>query len=178
MSEWETLRSEIVHRNPILQLLEERIRTPHGMESPWSVVTIQDGAAVAPIHEDGSITMVRQYRHAVGRWMWEFPAGRVEAGEEAEAAGRRELAEEVGLVADSYRYRGVLHPLAGICRHQIHIFEARQLTATATAHEDFEQMTIERLSRAELRKLVQDDELTDGVALSIIARLGLLGDIS
>ncbi len=176
MSEWETLRSRSVHKNLVLELLDEEIRTPTGAESPWCVVTINDGVAVAPIHADGSVTLIRQYRHAVGSWMWEFPAGRVEEGEDAQSGGRRELAEEVGLIAGSMVNHGVVFPLAGICRHRIHLFSASDLTATKTAHETFECLTIERLCRRDLKKLVESGELTDGIALSMIARLGLLED--
>lgn len=173
MSGWEILGSRSVHKNPILELLHEEIRTPKGDESPWTVVSILDGVAVAPIHEDGSVTMIRQYRHAVGDWMWEFPAGRVEPNEEVELGGRRELAEEVGLKAGVMKNRGHIFPLAGICRHRIHFFEARELTETSMALETFEDLTVERLTRADLRRLITSDQLTDGIALSMIARLDL-----
>lgn len=173
MSEWQILSSEVVHKNPILELLNEEIQTPQGDRSPWTVVSILDGVAVAPIHEDGSVTMIRQYRHAVGAWMWEFPAGRVEPGEEVELGGRRELAEEVGLIADSMTPLGHVFPLAGICRHRIHLYRAEGLTATTAALETFECLTVERLSPEDVRKLVQSGDLTDGITLSMLARLGL-----
>jgi ADP-ribose pyrophosphatase len=173
MSEWEIRGSQSIHKNPILELLREEIRTPAGDESPWTVVSILDGVAVAPIHEDNSVTMIRQYRHAVGDWMWEFPAGRVELDEDVEFGGRRELAEEVGLKAGVMRSHGIVFPLAGICRHRIHLFEARELTVTPMALETFECLTVERLTPADLRRLIQSDDLTDGIALSMIARLDL-----
>ena len=164
----------MVHQNPILQLLEETIRTSAGRESPWTVVAIGDGVAIAPCHDDGSVTMVRQYRHAVGSWMWEFPAGRVEQDEDILAAGRRELAEEVGLKAGRLETVGYVHPLAGICRHRIHFLSAADLVETPMAHEPFEEMEVRRLTRAELRRLVDAGEVTDGIALSLIQRLHLL----
>ncbi len=173
MSEWKTLSSQVVHKNPILALLEEEIQTPQGDRSPWTVVSILDGVAVAPIHEDGTVTMIRQYRHAVGDWMWEFPAGRVEPGEDVVLGGRRELAEEVGLRAASMTSLGHVFPLAGICRHRIHLYRAEGLSETEAALETFECLTVERLTPGDVRKLVQSGELTDGITLSMVARLGL-----
>ena len=174
MAAWETRRRCLVYENPILQLLEETIRTSAGQESPWTVVAIADGVALAPCHEDGSVTMIRQYRHAAGRWLWEFPAGRVEGGEDVLAAGKRELAEEVGLCAGRLEFLGCLHPLAGICRHQIHLLRAGDLEETAMAHEPFEEMEVVRLTRKELRRLVDAGDVTDGIALGLIQRLHLL----
>ena len=72
MNDWHVSASREVFANLVLRLDLERIRTPAGDETDWTVVTIGDGAAVCPIHEDGSVTLIRQYRHALGRTLWEF----------------------------------------------------------------------------------------------------------
>ena len=71
-----------VHRDGVLSLHRERVRNPRGREIDWTVLHLNDGAAVLPVEDDGSIWMIRQYRPAVQATVWEFPAGRVEEGEE------------------------------------------------------------------------------------------------
>src|SRR5512140_241024 len=66
----------------------------------YQIVRHPGGAAVLPLHDDGTVTLIRQLRPAVDRWMLELPAGRLSPGEEPAACGARELEEETGLVAE------------------------------------------------------------------------------
>ncbi|MCB9832030.1 MAG: NUDIX hydrolase [Planctomycetes bacterium] len=174
MNDWHVSASREVFANLVLRLDLERIRTPAGDETDWTVVTIGDGAAVCPIHEDGSVTLIRQYRHALGRTLWEFPAGRVEPDESPLEAARRELAEEAGLAAAEIIGRGLVVPLDGICRHVIHVFEARGLAERPAAHETFETIEVHRIERDRLRAMVRSGAIDCGITLSIMARLGVL----
>ncbi len=174
MSGWKILESREVFANPVLRLDLETIRTPEGEETEWTVVGIGDGAAVCPVHDDGSVTLIRQYRHALGRSIWELPAGRVEPGETPLEAARRELAEEAGLAAERLEARGLVVPLYGICRHVIHVFEARGLAARELAHETFESIEIHRIERPRLVAMVRGGEIDCGITLAIFARLGIL----
>ena len=174
MSVWDVHGTRLIHANPILELKLETIETPAGERTDWTVVEIGPGVAVLPIHADGSVTLVRQYRHALRRRMWELPAGRVEEGEALEVAARRELLEEAGLVAGSLEPRGEIVPLDGICRHVIHVFAARDLEERETAHETFEDIEVHRVDRPRLLAMIRSGELDCGITLSILARILLV----
>lgn len=171
MSTWKHLDDREVHRDGVLSLHRERMRNPRGTEIDWTVIHLQDGAAVLPVEDDGSVWMIRQYRPAVQAEVWEFPAGRIEPGEAPRAAAIRELAEEAGLRAESIEDLGPVWPLDGIARHRIHHFLARGLTRVETAHEEFEDISVHCLAPSELRALVAEGALDDGVALALLARL-------
>ncbi|MCA9319078.1 MAG: NUDIX hydrolase [Planctomycetes bacterium] len=174
MKAWQKLDSRSVFRNPVLELHQERVRTPRGDETDWTVVEIGDGVCVVPLRPDGGVHMIRQYRHAVGEWVLEFPAGRVEPGEDPEAAGRRELAEEAGLEADAWQGLGAFWPLDGVCRHRIHLFLARGLTPTAPGHETFEAIEPRDFGPEALRDALEVGDIRCGIALAALARVFLV----
>ena len=167
---WEIRDDRTVFENQILRAHLEDFRTPDGREGTWTVVDIGDGAAVLPVHEDGAFHLICQYRPAVQEWVWELPAGRVESGEEPIAAARRELEEEAGLRAAKIESLGVSVPLAGICRHRIHFFRATELEDVSTAHERFEDIEVRRLGAAEVREMVAQGAILDGVAMALLLR--------
>ena len=174
MKPWEVLGDREVYSSAILRLHLERIRTVDGRETDWTVVDVGDGVAVLPVESDGSVWMIRQYRQAVGRVVWELPAGRVETDEDVAAAGQRELREEAGLLAAEMVPLGPILPLDGICRHQIHLYLARGLSEAETAHETFEDIEIARFTPEEFRRMIRSGELEDGIALAAFARYSIM----
>ena len=71
---------------------------------------------ILPVPEAGHVILIRQYRHAVNQWLWELPAGSVDAGRNAGSGGARECHEEIGLVPDTVVRLGALYPDAGLLR--------------------------------------------------------------
>lgn len=126
------------------------------------------------MHDDGSFTLIRQYRHAGGGTIWEVPAGKLEPGEDPAACAARELAEEAGL-------SGVLTPILPLLTtpaftdEVIHLFLARSLRPVPLALEADEVIEPVRLSRAEVEALIDAGEIRDGktlVALLWVFRSG------
>lgn len=178
MSAWEVLEDREIFDNGIVRLHLERVRTPGGAETDWSIVDLRDGAVVLPLEDDGSVHMIRQYRPTVRRHVLELPAGRLEGDEPPVIAAARELVEEAGLSARDFESLGAIIPLDGIARHRIHLFVARGLAPRPPAREAFEEIRVERLTRSELREMIAGGEIDDGVALALFARAafrGLLG---
>ncbi|MEM7518552.1 MAG: NUDIX hydrolase, partial [Planctomycetota bacterium] len=126
---FELRRRTPLHTGRIFDLVSERVRLPSGLEQELDVVVHGGAVAIAALREDGKLVCVRQYRHAVGQMLVEIPAGRLEAGEEPLTAARRELEEETGFRAASWRERLRLIPAPGFCSERIVLFEARDLEA-------------------------------------------------
>lgn len=131
-------------------------------------------AAVVPLHEDGTVTLIRQHRHAAGGTIWEIPAGKLDPGEDPAACARRELAEEAGL-------DGPVRPLLPLLTtpaftdEVIHLFVATGLRAVPVAREADEVIDTVRLSIEEAVAMVARGEITDAktaVALLLVARGG------
>ena len=91
------LATRRVYEGKVLSLDVDEVEEPGDVRAEREVVRHRGSVAVLPVHDDGRLVLVRQYRYPVDALVWELPAGRLDAGESAEEAARRELEEEVGL---------------------------------------------------------------------------------
>ena len=176
MSDWKVLESCNLFDSPILQLHRERLERPGEQEANWLVVEISSGAAVLPVHKNGDVVMISQYRPALGKRLWEMPAGRIEKGESPRQAAQRELQEEAGFAADDLQALQPVTPLAGICRHVVHILVARGLTPCETRHEPNEDIIIRRFPIDTVQEMVRTGEINCGIALGALAQYLCLVD--
>ena len=92
------ISSQLVYEGRIFDVTVDRVRLPHGREATLEVVRHEGSVVLVPMTADGRLLLVRQYRHAAGRFLWELPAGSLESGEDPEAAATRECQEELGLI--------------------------------------------------------------------------------
>jgi 8-oxo-dGTP pyrophosphatase MutT (NUDIX family) len=98
---YEVVASRITHEGLLSTLRVDDVRMPDGQVHRREVVEHSDAVAVVAVTDEGEVVLVRQYRHALAGYCLEVPAGKLDVdGEAPEAAARRELLEEVGLVAD------------------------------------------------------------------------------
>jgi ADP-ribose pyrophosphatase len=140
-----------------------------GKQGVHSVIDLPKAAAVVPVLDDGRLLLIRQYRHCVGRVLWELPAGRVDPSETVEEAARRELEEETGFTASEWRALGSFYPLAGLSNHEAFVFEARGLTPGPKRLDEFEDIEAAPLTPAEVLEKLAAGEIPDG-----FCQLGLL----
>src|SRR5215470_5429422 len=82
----------------VFKVVVESITTPSGHPLNVEIVRHPGSVVIIPVTDTGGIILVRQYRHAIGRWAWELPAGTLKHGEEPDTAAARECQEEIGLV--------------------------------------------------------------------------------
>ncbi len=158
VSEEELLRTT-VFRVDRLQLDD-----PNGAPFDRFIVRHPGAVTVVPLHDDGSVTLVRQYRASVDDLVLEIPAGTLDrAGEGHEEAARRELAEEAGLEAASWERLIRTWNSPGISDQETTIFLATGLTACAPRPDGIEErfMSVERVQLADLDALVADGTLKD-----------------
>ena len=101
-----TISSKSIFQGVIVDLRVDRVILPNGAEAGREVVSHPGGVCVVPYHDDGTVTVVRQFRYPFGTVITELPAGKLERGEDHRLAGIRELEEETGLTADSFEYMG------------------------------------------------------------------------
>src|SRR3954469_14355784 len=102
-------------------------RFPNGQEHDVEIVRHSASVVLIPVEEDGRVVIVKQYRAPLARELWEFPAGRLNEGESAEDAARRECEEEIGHVPHRVeRIRG-LYPAPGFCDEELIFFRVSDL---------------------------------------------------
>ena len=166
MADAELLKREVLWPKP-KRFVREALRMPDGYETDWYYVDTPPSVLIVPVTVDGSMVMVRQWRHNLKRHTLEFPAGTVEDGEPLEDAVRRELAEETGFTLGP---AGRLEKLAALCslpsetNKRTHMYAAVGVTETGPATGDAE---IERYFDMSVEIIKQDDVL-DGIGNQII----------
>ncbi|MGH9172827.1 MAG: NUDIX hydrolase, partial [Vicinamibacterales bacterium] len=139
------------------------------------VVEHPGAVAILPVHADGTIVLVRQFRYAVGRALLEVPAGTREPGEPDEATARRELREEVGLEAERIELLARFFISPGWCNEELVAFRATGLREIGAQPEQDEQLEIVQIAPADLPTLIANGEIAD--AKTITAVLAHLQDI-
>lgn len=171
-----TLDRRLHYEGRTITVLSERVELPNGHEVELDVVRHPGAAAVVPVDADGTVLMVRQYRHTVGDWLLEVPAGKLAPGEEPASCAHRELEEEAGVRAGTLRELGSIYVSPGFCDERIWLFLATDLTASAQRLEDDEVLAVERVPLAEAERRAIAGELVDAKStVAIIRAAALLG---
>ena len=120
--------SEDVYRGKLLHVKCDRVRLPDGSEATREYVVHPGAAMIIPILPDGRLLMERQFRYPLRRVMLEFPAGKLDPGEEMLKTAQRELLEETGYRADHWEWLAEVHPIISYTTERIEIFLATGLT--------------------------------------------------
>lgn len=162
-------------RGHAFTVVRARFRGPRGVEFDRDIVRHPGAVAVVPLHDDGSVTLVRQYRASLDHELLELPAGvRDVTGESDQRTAERELAEEAGLVAGSLEHLATVHNAPGMSDERIALFLARGLTAVAPDRQGEEEqaMTVERVALPDALEMIADGRITDaktiiGVLLTV-----------
>ena len=162
-----------IYANPWIRLTEDEVPQPDGTTAPYAVLHAPDFVVVLPF--DGErFHLVEQYRHPVGRRLWEFPQGSVTepAGLAPEAVAWIELAEESGLSAGRLDLLGYLHESTGRSTNGFHAFLATDLTPV-TAHRDPQEadMRTGAFTLDEVWRLIDEGALTDASSVAALALL-------
>ena len=97
------LRSKVLYKGPVFGVRRDEVLEPTGVRATREVITHPGSVVVMPILPDGRIILIRQYRHAARRFLWELVAGRIDPGESVRQAAARELIEETGYRAKRLR---------------------------------------------------------------------------
>jgi len=113
-------------RGRIVEVAVEQVTLPNGRPMTLEVVRHPGGAAVVALDASNRVCLLRQYRHVVGGWVWELPAGKLDPGEPPATTARRELAEEAGVEAARWNDLGRLVSSPGIFTETIHLYLARE----------------------------------------------------
>ena len=124
----QTVDSEYKFNGRLIRLRTDTVLLPNGNRASREIVEHSGGVGVVALTDDGRIMTVRQYRHAMKEVVLEIPAGKLEKGEDPLLAAKRELAEEVGVTAENWRYLGALYATPGYCEEIDRLYLATGLT--------------------------------------------------
>ena len=159
----------------IFTVTVESITTRRGDRLDAEIVRHPGAVVLVPVTEDG-IILVKQYRHAIGRWAWELPAGSLKPGEDPARAAARECQEETGLIPSQLDPLGAFFPTPGYCDEEMNFYKASGLRKPGPGDEKAEQdededIEIGVFTVAQVRAMIRSAEIID---LKTVAGLTLL----
>jgi ADP-ribose pyrophosphatase len=150
-----------LYRGKIFDVALERVTLPNGAIKEREVVRHPGAAAMVPLLDDGEVVLIRQYRHAVGRFLWEIPAGTLERGESPMECARRELVEETGYEAANLEKLTEILPAPGYTDERIHIFLATGLMPAEQKLDDDEVLDLQPTAFDTALGMITEGEIQD-----------------
>jgi ADP-ribose pyrophosphatase len=158
------LRSqETVFEGRVFSVTRDTVLMPNGRELAMEIVRHPESVVLLPMPDRSHIFLVRQYRYAIGRWIWELPAGSVEPGEHPDSAARRECHEEVGLEPHGIERLAASYPSPGFCTETMIFYRLTDLRAPSlrAAQDEDEQLDAKVFTLSEARALARAEPVGD-----------------
>ena len=156
-----TVSREYIFKGRIINLRVDDALLPDGSVAKREVVEHPGGVCVAALTENNELLFVEQFRYPYSEVVLELPAGKLEYGEDPFEAGKRELREETGAVAEEYESLGKLYPTPGYCGEIIHMYFAKNLTFTSQDLDSDEFLEVRKIPLKEAFKMVINNEIAD-----------------
>ena len=159
-----------ISRGRRLWIEKSNVRFPNGVEA--EKVTVHPGSAVAilPVTPNG-YKLLRQYRYAIGQYIYEAPAGTMEEGEDPQETAYRELIEEAGVSAGTMIPRGFIYTTPGYTDEKIWLFEARDLSPSDEFEKDADEVIeVMDVTRDKTDAMVADGTICDAKTICLIHR--------
>ena len=157
----ETLESTLAWEGAFLHVYKDRVRAPDGHLAPREYLRHPGAVMVVPLLDDGQVVLERQYRYPLRRSFVEFPAGKIDPGEDILACAQRELLEETGYVASEWTYLGGFHNAIGYCDEKIEVYLARGLRHEGARTDAGEVLEVFTAPLSELSRRIAAGEVTD-----------------
>lgn len=164
-----TADSETLYVGKIFALRADDVVMPHGRTARREVVEHYGAVAIVALDDEGNIVLVYQYRHPVGRRLWELPAGLLDLdGEAPQLTAARELEEEAGLRADRWQVLVDVVSTPGFTDESVRIYLATGLSEIdrPTAHDEEADLQVRRFPLAEAAQMVFAGEIVNALAVA------------
>lgn len=164
-SRFRVLNSEQIYKGRIIELRLDRIVEPGGIEAGRELVVHPGSVVVLPVFPDGRVLLVRQFRYAARRSLWELVAGGLEPREKPLKAAARELQEETGYRARRFKLLFSFFSSPGILREHMYLVIAQGLTAGKATPEEDERLEVRIFKPAQLARMLREKKIEDAKTL-------------
>lgn len=158
----ETLIStDYIYKGKIVTLRKDTVRLTNGRDAFREVVEHDPAVVVLPFQAPSTVFLIRQYRRAVDKILLETTAGIIHPNEDPLEGAKRELAEETGIIANTWTKVGNAYPTPGFCTEFMHFFIAEDLSFGATNFDEDEYIEVVPYQLKDLEELITRQEIMD-----------------
>jgi len=150
-----------IYTGKVVTLNIDTVTLPNGATVDLETIRHPGAAAVVPVKDDGTVVLIRQFRHAAGGFIYEIPAGKLHSGEDPLDCASRELEEEVGYRASSFELLFSIFTAPGFADEVIHVYKATGLTTGRQQLDPDEVLDIIEMPLAEAVNKIEDGTIRD-----------------
>ena len=151
-----------IYKGKVVTLNLETVSLPNGATVELEIIRHPGAAAIVPLKADGTVVLIKQYRHAAGAFIYEIPAGKLHPGEDPRECAARELEEEVGYRAARFDLLTSIYTAPGFADEVIHIYQASGLTPGRQHLDHDEVLDVVETPLEKAIEMVVDGTIRDG----------------
>ena len=155
-----------IHRGKVFELVRENVTLENGTTTDVEYIEHPGAAAIVPFLGDNRIVMLKQYRHALKKYIWEIPAGTLDPREDIISCARRELVEETGYSAGQWHRLGEITPVPGYSNERIHLFLARELQPAVQNLDADEVIQVQEVDFKKAMEMIESGEIQDAKSIA------------
>ncbi len=150
----------------IIRLMEKKLVLPNGRRTTYHIVEHPGAVAIVPVHANGDVVLLKQFRPTIGMEIYEIPAGTMEEGEAPLATAKREIIEETGFKAKRWEKIADFYTAPGFCDERMHVYLARDLTPAQADGDADEILRPVRMSIDAALKLIRTRRIRDAKTIA------------
>lgn len=167
--------SKEIYKGRVVHLCVDTVLLPNGVTVDLEVVRHPGAAAVVPLKPDGTVVLIKQFRHATAGYIYEIPAGKLDPGEQPLACAERELEEEIGYRAGRLDLLSSIYTAPGFTDEVIHIYRGTELTRGQQHLDRDEVLDVVEMPLAKAITMIQQGEIVDAKTIVGLQSAYLLG---
>lgn len=171
-------KSKNIFTGKVLTLNIDTVTLPNGFTVDLEIVRHPGAAAVVPLKDNGTVVLIKQFRHAAGGFIYEIPAGKLHPGEDPMHCAARELEEEIGYVAGRLELLTSILTAPGFTDEVIHIYKATGMTAGRQQLDRDEVLEVLEISLEEAIKMIKAGTIRDAKTIVGLRLVGMIGELS
>ena len=174
--EEKTLDSKVVYEGKVITVIKDDVEVADGHKSFREVVLHSGGVVIVALKDNDTILLIKQYRYPLKQVNFELPAGKLEIGENPDEACKRELEEETGYQAKTWKSLGYINTTPGICTEKLYLYLAKDLEFVGEHPDEGEILKCDEYKLSEVYRMIQNGEINDSKTICAISRAFLIKD--
>jgi len=164
------IKTKNIYSGKVIDLSLVTTELPNGKTVELEVIDHPGGAAIVAINSSHQVCLIRQYRYVVDDYIWELPAGKIDAGEDPQVTAKRELLEEAGVTARDWNTLGIYISSPGVFREIVHLYLATHVEQGNQSHEEDEVIEVHWVDLDLARQWALESKINDGKSALALLR--------